>query len=123
MTTRELAESLCGITDADEVERRLLLFLVEQTAGYGPEDTERSRVRRFAEQRGYFWLPCPTCSRWFSGQEWDGASVSLTRGRATGVCPVCVPEARRINERWPDGLRYPDPVPETVLPASSPPLS
>jgi hypothetical protein len=68
--------------------------------------------RWYAGTRGYFWLPCPICGRYFGGHEWGGGdpdwptsipnldsekTVVLSDGESltyftegTGICPWCV---------------------------------
>jgi hypothetical protein len=46
---------------------------------------------------GYFWLPCPLCSKNFSGHEWTVLlSTSYTTG--IGVCPKCIIKAEKLNK-------------------------
>jgi hypothetical protein len=67
----------------------------------------RHKAARFAKMNGYFWLPCPTCGRYFSGNEWliaDWSARVITsnahqvcsiptkgggEGHGTGICPHC----------------------------------
>lgn len=108
MTTRDFAMSLVGIADADEIERRLLVFLGDFLAGYGVNyrDGERGQARAYAEQNGYFWLPCILCGNWGGGQEASGGCVMLTPGTSYGVCgrPECRQEAQRLNAKFPQGV-------------------
>lgn len=50
---------------------------------------------------GWFWLPCPVCGEYFSGQEWQRscagdmpASVPVVDrpGLSTAICPACTRE-------------------------------
>jgi hypothetical protein len=49
----------------------------------------------YAEARGYFWIPCPTCDREFGGHEWrDIKGHKSSRptgelGEGTAICPLC----------------------------------
>lgn len=53
--------------------------------------------RWWASVAGYFWLPCPLCSRPFGGHEWrpvegNPASIPVAGGglfMSRGICPVC----------------------------------
>ena len=54
-----------------------------------------ARGRRSLE-RGYFWLPCPTCGTWMSGEDWlpvPGEETSIpanAQGTAGhGICTAC----------------------------------
>jgi len=53
---------------------------------------------------GYFWEPCPICGKNFGGHEWGDTSLATTPHSGVGVCPKCIPEAKRRNEenwkRW-----------------------
>lgn len=111
--TRDLAEELATISDPDEVERRLLVFLTEFTSGYGNGDKERMRERDHASLMGYYWLPCFLCGRWRGGHEDRGCySVMLAKGHGHCVCKDCRDDAQRINDRWPNGIEAPLEAPQ-----------
>jgi hypothetical protein len=63
--------------------------------------------RLYALFMGYFWHPCPICTRMIGGHE-RHAWVGLYEGEGISalVCPDCEGEARRMNsERW--GYQHP----------------
>ena len=33
-------------------------------------DPDRAKQKAYAEDNGYFWLPCSRCGRWSGGHEW-----------------------------------------------------
>ena len=59
----------------------------------------------YALFHGYFWLPCPICSKNFGGHEqthciYTGGDAYLPSG-GEEVCPECEDEAKRRNiERY-----------------------
>ena len=69
----------------------------------------------YATTFGYFWLPCPLCSRYFGGHQWrdiDGKESSIPdpdrlplSGYCTGTCPACT----RAGRGWNDGSVADDP--------------
>jgi hypothetical protein len=58
--------------------------------------------RRYADALGYFWLPCPLCTRPFGGHEWRpvaGREASIPDplagpGSSVGICPRCTRAGR-----------------------------
>ena len=55
----------------------------------------------YAFSHGYFWLPCPICSKNFGGHEkghaiYTGGDANLPSG-GKEVCPNCIEEAKRRN--------------------------
>lgn len=59
----------------------------------GAWGSERGRV---SLERGYFWLPCPTCGQWMSGEDWVAVpgqvtSIPANREGTAGhsICTVC----------------------------------
>ena len=67
----------------------------------------RAEAKRFADEHGYFWLPCPRCGKWFGGHEWGREHVRCERDADGtlfhGTCcvgPEIDPDAcRRAHER------------------------
>lgn len=47
--------------------------------------------RRYAKDRGYFWLPCPLCDQPFGGHEIGDVIPDPTKGEGCGlcICPAC----------------------------------
>ena len=51
----------------------------------------------WATFRGYFWLPCPLCSRMFAGFETADSPLMDTPRSGRGVCWECGDRARAIT--------------------------
>ena len=53
----------------------------------------------YARLFGYFWLPCPVCSKYFGGHEWGCSEFSAIwvegREHRQGICPSCEAKAER----------------------------
>ena len=80
--------------------------------------SRQSRLPRFihyilAHGRGYFWLPCPICDRYFGGHENNPVGLKLTQHKSKMICrdPSCTAEARRLNKNF--GIARPK-APENV---------
>ncbi|SLG32831.1 Uncharacterised protein [Mycobacteroides abscessus subsp. abscessus] len=48
--------------------------------------------RRYAQEHGYFWLPCPLCGRHFGGHEITDSVPTGEAGTSQGICPMCSAE-------------------------------
>ena len=53
--------------------------------------------QRHAQANGYYWLPCPTCGRYFGGHEITDSVLDEHQPddgweRSHAVCPVCSAE-------------------------------
>lgn len=64
--------------------------------------------RLYAHAFGYFWLPCPACSRRFGGHEWltdEGAFIAVPNDAGTvthhGICPACTRDRVHHQEGTP----------------------
>lgn len=110
MTTRELAKEIANC-DADEIYRRLILFLIERDSGYGVMfgEGDRGKAREYATRHGYYWLPCVLCGKWTGGQE-KGGSLYIGNDQGIGVCEDCREEAKRLQVQYPDGLSLESPA-------------
>ncbi|UDL16537.1 hypothetical protein SEA_ZOOMAN_296 [Microbacterium phage Zooman] len=80
---------------------------------FGPPRDESDRVAHhlYAKRHGFFWMPCPLCSRFFGGHEWmtsDGySSIRIEgepEGQQTGICPTCTRQGRAKGEEIAPGF-------------------
>lgn len=70
---------------------------------FGFREEESRKIQEiYAKTMGYFWHPCPLCTRPFGGHEWyDIGDLSSTiypdlekPGEGQGICPVCTAQGR-----------------------------
>ena len=67
---------------------------------------DRVAAKRFADDHGYFWLPCPRCGEHFGGHEWHAGPSVQCADPDTGhgaCCPKVSDEqdahaCRRVHE-------------------------
>ena len=123
MTTLQLVDKILddlgmqgNVGASETVYRQLLLFLADSADGYGPDprtELDRYGARAFAEDQGYFLLPCVVCGRWFGGHEKPTGTLRINQveGRITCNDETCRKEVERINALFPNGLS-----PRTDLP-------
>jgi hypothetical protein len=83
------------------------------------KNPDRAAAKKYADEHGYFWLPCPRCGEYFGGHEWGPEEVAclLSEGSAHGACcPDRGNDAdacRRAHESigdWPNGLTIGDAI-------------
>lgn len=59
----------------------------------------------YAKMNGYFWLPCPLCSKMFGGHEWrdyNGLSSFIPHengdpSMGQGICPDCTKAGKGLT--------------------------
>lgn len=59
----------------------------------------------WANLRGYFWLPCPICRKYFGGHEIADIGLYIGGGSGQCVCRNCEEKARRLNDNNPKQRR------------------
>jgi transcription elongation factor Elf1 len=53
----------------------------------------------YADNFGFFWLPCPICHKPFGGHEAAETSLMSTASSGQLVCQNCGKKARQLNEK------------------------
>jgi len=68
----------------------LLICLLLCGCAISPQEQSIKERKAYANQHGYFWLPCPICGEYFGGHETncDRHFTSLD-GRHWSICPKC----------------------------------
>lgn len=59
--------------------------------------------RAYAKLHGFFWLPCPICSKEFGGHEWGSNSSIRDMNdpcRGVGICPDCKKAGLVDHYQW-----------------------